>query len=220
MTWAQCQCYYYKANENSNEELKMKERDIYRISEEFKIELYGAPHFALLDCERLLLHGILFHLRFYGSSSNCALESVGTWTAYEIKRTDQALSFVVIEKASLFVNKIVLSDSVRVSIDKALLKSDAVYPFNENLNKSFLFQAGQNFFLKENTSGTEIIRRLTMCMVKKKFFRGSLSECTPFRCKKFNFSKVEIQRGSGVPIAGTPRRTTKCTRFFTTPFVH
>ena len=172
MIWAQCQCYYYKANENSNEELKMKERDIYRNGEEFKIELYGAPHIALLDCERFLLHGILFQLRFYGSSSNCALESVGTWTAYEIKRTDQALSFVVTEKTSLFVNKIVLSDSVRVSIEKALLKSDAVYPFNENLNKSFLFQAGQNFYLKENTSGTEIIRRLTMCMVRKKVFQG------------------------------------------------
>ena len=214
MTWAQCQGYHYRANEKSNEELKMKQLDNFRKGEEFKIELYGAPHIDFLDCERLLLPGVSLHLRFYRSPSNCALESVGTWTADDIKRIDQAPFSVVIEKASLFVNKIVLSDSVRVSIEKALLKSDAVYPYIESLNKSFITQAGQNCFVKENIFGTEPIRRLTLCMVRNKFFRGSTIECTPFRYKKFNLSKVEIQRGNGVPIAGTPIRTTNCTRLF------
>ena len=31
---------------------------------------------------------------------------------------------------------------------------------------------------------------------------------------KFNLSKVEIQRGNKFPIAGTPIRTTMCTRLF------
>ena len=49
-------------------------------------------------------------------------------------------------------------------------------------------------------------------MVRNKFFRGSTIECTPLQYKKFQLSKIEIQRGNGVPIAGTPIDTTKNTR--------
>ena len=98
MTWAQCQGYHYRANEKSNEELKMKQLDNFRKGEEFKIELYGAPNIDFLGCERLLLPGVSLHLRFYRSPSSCALESVGTWTADDIKLIDQAPFSVVIER--------------------------------------------------------------------------------------------------------------------------
>ena len=139
---------------------------------------------------------------------------MGTWEADDVKPIDQTPYSVVIERASLFVNKIVLSDSVKVSIEKALTKSSAIYPYIESLNKSFIIQAGQNCFVKENVFGTEPIRRLTLCMVRNKYFRGSTVECTPFRYKKFQLSKVEIQRGNGVPIAGTPINTTSNTRLY------
>ena len=51
-------------------------------------------------------------------------------------------------------------------------------------------------------------------MVRNKFFRGSTVESTPLQYKKFQLSKIEIQRGNGVPIAGTPIDTTKNTRLF------
>ena len=51
-------------------------------------------------------------------------------------------------------------------------------------------------------------------MVRNKSFRGSTIECTPFQYKKFQLSKIEIQRGHGFPIAGTPIDTTKNTRLF------
>ena len=139
---------------------------------------------------------------------------MGTWSAADIKRVDQTPYSVVIEKASLFVNKVVLSDSVKVGIERALTKSPAVYPYIESLNKSFIIQAGQNCFVKENIFGTEPVRRLTVCMVRNKFFRGSTFENTPFQYQKFQLSKIEIQRGNGVPIAGTPIDTTKNTRLF------
>ena len=34
-------------------------------------------------------------------------------------------------------------------IEKTLLKSDAVYPYTESLNESFIIQAGQNCFVKK-----------------------------------------------------------------------
>ena len=213
-TWAPCQGYRYRANDKANAEAKEKELNDFRKGEQFNLELYGAPHVDFLDCERLLLPGVTLHLRFDRSPNNCALESMGTWEAADIKRVDQTPYAVVIERASLFVNKVVLSDAVKVGIERALTKSPAVYPYIESLNKSFIIQAGQNFFVKENIFGSEPVRRLTLCMVRNKFFRGSTIECTPFHYKKFQLSKIEIERGNGVPIAGTPIDTTKNTRLF------
>ena len=47
--------------------------------------------------------------------------------ATEVKKHDQNPPAVTVEKASLFVNKIVLSDAVKVSIERALAKSSALY---------------------------------------------------------------------------------------------
>ena len=147
-TRAQCQGYQYRLNEKSNQELKEKQLDNFRKSEELEIDFYGAPHIDFLDCEQLLSPGVSLYLRFYRSPSSCAFENVETLTLDDVKRLDQFPSSVVIERASVFVNKIVLSDSVKVSIEKALLKNDAVYPYIESLNKSFNIQAGQNCFVK------------------------------------------------------------------------
>ena len=214
LTWAPCQGYRYRANAKLSQEVKEKALAEFRKGDQFNLELYGAPHIDFLDCERLLLPGVTLQLRFYRSPNNCALERVGTWSAADIKRVDQTPYSVVIEKTSLFVNKVVLSESVKVSIERALTKSPAVYPYIESLNKSFIIQAGQNCFVKENIFGTEPVRRLTVSMVRNKFFRGSTFENTPFQYQKFQLSKIEIQRGNGVPIAGTPIDTTKNTRLF------
>ena len=103
---------------------------------------------------------------------------------------------------------------MKVSIERALSKSRAVYPYNENLTKSLIVQAGQNCFVNENIFGTEPIRRLTLCMVRNRIFRGTTLASTPFRYKKFSLQKVELQRGNGLPIAGTPLDTTKTSRLY------
>ena len=71
----------------------------------------------------------------------------------------------IIEKTSLFVRKAVVTDSVKLSIEKALVKCSATHPYFENLNKSLIIQAGQNCFVKENVFGTQPIRWLTLCKV-------------------------------------------------------
>ena len=137
---------------------------------------------------------------------------MGTWAAADIKRVDQTPYTVVIERASLFVNKVVLSDAVKISIERALTKSPAVYRYIDSLNKIFIIQAKQNRFIQENIFGTEPVRRLILCMDRNKFFPGSTIESTPFQYKTIHLSKIEIQRGNGVPIAGTAIDTTKNTR--------
>ena len=65
-----------------------------------------------------------------------------------------------------------------------------------------------------NIFATQPVGRLTPCMVGNKFFRGPANESTPFQDKIFRLSKIEIQRGKGVPFAGAPIDTMKNTRLF------
>ena len=213
-TWARCQGYQYRPNRKKNVEIKDGIMKTFSDLGKCTLHLYGAPHVDFLDCERLLLPGVTLHLRFYRSPNQCALETLTELNATEAKTLDQNTPVVVIERASLFVNKIVLSDSVKLSIERALTKSCAVYPYIENTTKSFIIQSGQNCFVKENIFGTDPIRRVTLCMVRNRFFRGATSASTPFRYEKFDLQRVELQRGNGLPIAGTPIDTSSNTRLY------
>ena len=74
------------------------------------LDLSGAPHSDFLDCECLLLLSVTLHLRCQVFPNNYAFERVGTWSAADITRVDQTPHSSVIEKGSLFVNKVVFSD--------------------------------------------------------------------------------------------------------------
>ena len=213
-TWTVYQGYRYRPNREKNLEVKNKIMKKFADYGACSLYLYGAPHVDFLDCERLLLPGVTLHLHLYRSPIFCALENLTDLDADAVKSLDKNPPVVVIEKASLFVNKIVLSDTVKLSIERALTKSSAVYPYIENSTKIFIIQSGQNCFVKENIFGTEHFRRLTMCMVRNRFFRGATTASTPFSYEKFDLQKVELLRGNGLPIAGTPLNTSNDTRLF------
>ena len=107
-----------------------------------------------------------------------------------------------------------MTDTVKPSIERALKKSCAVYPYIESSTKNFIIQCGQNWFLKENNFGTEPIRRLTICMVPNRYFRGTSTASTPCSYEYFDLQKVELLRGNCSPIEGTPLGTSNDTRLF------
>ena len=114
----------------------------------------------------------------------------------------------VTEKACLFIRKVVVTDNVKLSVKKALLKSCAIYPYIESLNKYFIMQGGQNCFIKECFwNGAH--PRLTLSMVRNSLFRS-----TPFSNQKFGIKRFEIQRGNGVPLAGTSVDTSNNVRLY------
>ena len=57
-----------------------------------------------------------------------------------------------------------------------------------------------------------------MCMVRNRFFRGTTTASTPFSSEKFDLRKIELLRGNGLPIAGTPLDTSNDTRLFYNTF--
>ena len=127
-------------------------------------------------------------------------------TFKEAKELDGKVQ-AVSERASLFVRKVVVTVSVNLTIEKALAKSHSIYPQFESLSKSFISQAGQNCFVKANLFGTEPIRRVNFCMVKNSLFRSTPLKQSRCSYQKFGVQRVEIQRGNGVPLAGTPLDT-------------
>ena len=157
-TWAKCQGYNYLAQTKEQDQAFNRLYADLDRKKECTAELYGALHIDFLECEKLLIPGVALHLRLFRSPNN---------TQLLLKRTDEAKALdgkvqSVIEKSSLFVRKVVVTDSVKLSFEKALLKCCAIYPYIESLNKSFIIQAAQNCFIKENVFGTEPIRRLTL----------------------------------------------------------
>ena len=134
-TWARCQGYQYRGDKIMNDEIKAKIVAKNTSEGKCSVQLYGAPQIDFLECERLLLPGVTLHLRFYRSPNLCAMETLTTLNAADViaaecrEDLEQNAPTVTIEKASLFVNKIDLSHAVKVSIEQALSKSRAVYPF-------------------------------------------------------------------------------------------
>ena len=141
-TWTVCQGYRYRPNKEKNLEVKNKIMKNFADYGTCSLYLYGAPHVDFLDCERFLLPGVTLDLRLYRLPNLCAFETLTDLDADAVKSLDKNPPVVVVEKASLFINKIVLSDTVKLSIERALTKSCAVYPYIENSTKSFIIQSG------------------------------------------------------------------------------
>ena len=210
-TWANCQGYVYWPKTEVQDQAFNKLYANFDRRKECMAELYGALHVDIFDCEKLLVPGVTLHLRLFRFPNNTILFMKGA--DEEAKALDGKVQ-AVIEKASLFVRKVVVPESVKMSIEKALKESPAIYLCIESLSRSFIIQAGQDCFVKENLFGTEPIRRLTFCMVKNLLFRSTPLNHSPFSYQNFGVQCVEIQRGNGVPLAGTPLDTSNNVRLY------
>ena len=119
------------------------------------MQICGALHIEFLDCGERSLPNFTIQIRLYRSPNTTIIHLKGTDD--EAKAHDGKL-LAIVEKVSLFVRKVVVTDSVKSSVERALVKSYAMYPYIESLNKRFIIQAGQNCFIKENDFGTEPTR--------------------------------------------------------------
>ena len=183
-TWAETQGYQYQGDKNTVEEVNKWKEEKFKQGKctKNKLKLVGAPHIDFFECEKFLLSGVILHLRFHRSSNDFSLQSLG-------ESDDKFVT--VIERDSVFVTKLILKNSVRLSIEKALINAPALYPYIEMINKSFIIQAGRNGFVKENLFGTDPVRRLTLCMATNEQFRGT-RDTDPFHYQPFGLQRMKI----------------------------
>lgn len=204
-TWAICQGYKYDGEHGKTKSKWFIERLEKTLHENYTVDLYGSLYVDFFTCEKLLLPQVTLRIKLYRSSNEFSLVTTGD----DVDK----LFMAKIEKASLFVRKVTLTDSVKTSIERALLKAPARYPYIETLAKSFIIPANQKSFVREAVFGTEPIRRLTLCLASHNNFCGNRSE-NPFHYQKFGLCRVEITRGNGIAIAGTPLDLTNNVRAF------
>ena len=137
------------------------------------------------ECEIILVPGVTLLFRLFRSANS---------TMFWMKRTDIKRRVLddkvqsVNEKASQFIRKMVVTDSVKTSFGQNF-SNCAIYPFFESLNTKFIFRAGKNCFIKINVFGTESIHTLTLCVVKSTLFRS-----TPLNHLPFSYKKLGVRR--------------------------
>ena len=99
-----------------------------------------------------------------------------------------------------------VSDIVLGAIEKTLLKTPAVYRYNEVISKAFLATAGQQNWKQEDIFTKESIRRLIVAMCRSDAFIGTNS-LNPFSYRKFDLDVIIFYR-NGFATVGTPMSTT------------
>ena len=109
-TWAKCQGYNYLAQTKEQDQAFNRLYADFDRKKECTAELYGALHIDFLECEKLLILGVTHHLRLFRSPNNTLLLLKGTDD--EAKALDGKVQSVI-EKASLFVRKVVVTDRVK-----------------------------------------------------------------------------------------------------------
>ena len=98
-----------------------------------------------------------------------------------------------------------VSDNVVEAIEKTLLKTPAMYRYNEVISKAFLATAGQQIWKQEDIFTKEPNRRLIIAMSASAAFIGTNTE-NPFSYRKFSLNEITVYR-NGFATAGTPMWT-------------
>ena len=98
-----------------------------------------------------------------------------------------------------------VSYNVVGAIEKTLLKTPAMYQYNEVKSKAFLATAGQQSWKQEDIFTKEPIRSLNNAMSASAAFNGTNNQ-NPFSYQKFGLNEITVYR-NGFATAGTPMST-------------
>ena len=105
-----------------------------------------------------------------------------------------------------------VSDNVVGAIEKTLLKTRAIYSYNEVITKTFLATTGQQSWKHEDIFTKEPIRRVTIALCVGAAFIGT-NTANPFHYQKFGLVEITIYRAAFAR-AGTAISTTDNKRLY------
>ena len=195
-TWLKCQGYEYEANPSGIANA-LKDARKQAARESAQITLYGKLAVDFFSCEKQLVSGVTLRISFRRSQDDFATISEAAGKNYKVK----------IDEANLFVRKMTVSDNVVGAIEKTLLRTPAIYRYNEVITKTFLATTGQQSWKHEDTFTKEPIRRLIIALCAGDAFIGT-NTVNPFNYRKFGLRvpAITVFR-NGFATAGTPMST-------------
>ena len=161
-----------------------------------RITLYRKLAVNFFSCEKNLVSGVTLGISMRRSQDDFFVISEDPAKHRKVK----------IENASLFIRKMTVSDYVVGAIEKTLLKTPAIYRYNEVITKIFLAKTGQKNWKHEGILTKEPIRRVIVALcVGTEFFGTNIAN--PLDYQKFGVKEITIYR-NGFAMAGTPMSTT------------
>ncbi|XP_075253281.1 uncharacterized protein F54H12.2-like [Convolutriloba macropyga] len=199
--WLNCQGYDYEADPTGVPAATITARQE-TVRRSAQLTMYGKIATDFFSCEKHLTSGVTLRISFRRSQDDFAIVSEDGAKHYKIK----------IDEANLFVRKMTVSDIVLGAIEKTLLKTPAMYRYNEVISKPFLATAGQQSWKQEDIFTKEPIRRLIVAMCRSDAFIGT-NTLNPFSYQKFDLNEIIIYR-NGFATAGTPISTTDNKRLY------
>ena len=166
------------------------------VRQSARITLYGKLAVEFFSCEKYLVSGVTLRISMRRSQDDFAVISEDAAEHYKVK----------IDEANLFIRKMTVSDNVVGAIEKTLLKTPAIYRYNEAINKTFLAKKVQQSWKLEDIFTKEPIRRIIVALCVGTAFNGT-NTANPFHYQKFGLREITIYR-KGFATARTPISTT------------
>ena len=194
-TWLKCQGYTYEENPSQLGDGSAVRQRNQQTRESQVIKLYGKLAVDFFTCEKLLLPNVSLRIKLVRARDDFVTISENAGKHYSVEITN----------ANLFVRKMTVTDSVYTSIERALLKSPAIYEYTEVMPKTFVIPAQQNTWKHEDIFMKEPIRRLAIAMNTNTAF-GASNMGNPYNYGKFGLRSITVFR-NGIPIVGTPMDT-------------
>ena len=179
---SQCQGYRYEIEPNDFTKRAFTDTVFQKDKDEFTF--YGPLAIGLFACETLLLPNVNLRLKLIWSSP-----------AFYMIDTGGLNSEAIILEACLFTRQVAISDNWMRSFKSRLLREPAIFYYNEELPKTFIFPAGQNQFIQENIFSNKPIRMIDIAMNLNNEFSGT-HNMNPFHFRKFGLRLVKIVRGN------------------------
>ena len=201
-TWLKCQCYEY---EESTGTIPIAISDIRKktVRQSARITLYGKLAVDFFSCEKHLVSGVTLRISMRRSQDDFAVISEDPEKHYKVK----------IDEANLFIRKMTVSVNVVGAIEKTLLlKTPAIYRYNEVITKTFLATTGRQSWKNEDIFTKEPIRRVIVALCVGTAFIGTKT-ANKFHYQKIGLREITIYR-SNFATSGTPMSTTDNKRFY------
>lgn len=156
------------------------------------LDMIGQLHCDIFQQNRLLLNLVDLKIKLFRSKPEFCLVSSNDAGEYK----------VVLEHASLFIRKVKVSSGVSLGHAKALEKSNAKYPIDRVVLKSYTVSAGSRSFLQDNCFLGVMPKRLIIACLDNAATNGDYS-LNPFSIKHYdvNFLSLYLD-GQEVPGKG------------------
>lgn len=200
-TWLVCQGYSYEKDPSSATDAAIVAREL-TTRQSGTVAFIGKIASDFFTCDKHLLSGVTLRISLLRAQNDFVTIAEGGTKHYKVEIT----------QANLYVRKMTVSDNVLSAIENVLIKTPAMYRYNEVIPKTFLASTGVMSWKQEDVFHKEPIRRFAVALSANTAFIGS-NVTNPYNYQKFDLKSITVYR-NGIPVAGTPLSTADNKRIY------